>query len=939
VSRIFLSHSSANNLEAVALRDWLRREGWDDVFLDVDPDRGIAAGERWERALNEAAHRCEAVLFVVSRAWLASGWCLKEFNLAHRLNKLLFGILVDDLAVPDLPVNLTSTWQLVRLCSGRDHVLLRVTMPITGEEAHVTFSAEGLARLKTGLQRAGLDTRFFAWPPGSDPNRPPYRGLKPLEAEDAGIFFGRDAPIIEALDRLRGLRVAAAPRLLVILGASGAGKSSFLRAGILRRLQRDDGNFLVLPVLRPERAAINGETGLVRSLESAIQAQNLMQSRSEIRDSISGGALTLLPLFAKLADKAWYLRSSGEPDAKPPVLVLPIDQGEELFLAEGAKEAEPLLELLRDLLTAAAPGLIVVFTIRSDSYEQLQIAKALDGIGQQTLSLPPLPKGAYQEVIEGPAERLKDGTRALKIEPALTQALLADIEAGGGRDALPLLAFTLERLYLEYGGRGRLTLTDYETLGRIKGSIEAAVERAFRAADADSRVPNDRNARFALLRRGLIPWLAGIDPDTGTPRRRVARLSEIPVEARPLIDHLVEQRLLSTDVRTETGEITIEPAHEALLRQWSLLQGWLIEDGALLAVMEGIRRASRDWSANGKSAPWLIHSADRLKAAERIRTRPDLAGSLEPTDWEYLASCREAESSTAKRKARMRLLAGALGVAAVAFIGLGYGGFLDPTYLEGRLNWVRNSIQERGLKFGEIISECNSGCPEMVVVPAGEFLMGSAGTDGSDSERPQHLVRLERPLLVSRFEVTFANWDACLSGGGCSYSPSDEGWGRGKSPLINVSWGDVQQYLTWLSKKTGKNYRLLSEAEWEYAARAGTTTTYAWGDLIGTNSNCDGCGSEFDWRTAPVGSFAPNAFGLYDMHGNVYEWVADTWHESYQGAPVDGSAWITEGGTVRRILRGGSWGSRPTDLRSANRFKDSPDIRVGNYGFRVARSL
>ena len=645
MSRIFLSHSSANNTDAVALRDWLKGEGWDDVFLDVDPDRGIAAGQRWERALSEAAYRCEAVLFLVSRAWLASDWCIKELNLAQRLNKRVFGLLVEDLAVADLPVYLTSTWQLVRLCSGRDHVMLRVTMPITGEEAHVTFSAEGLARLETGLQRAGLDARFFAWPPASDPNRPPYRGLSPLEAEDAGIFFGRDAPIVEALDRLRGLLDAAPPRLLVILGASGAGKSSFLRAGILPRLQRDDGNFLVLPVLRPDRVAMNGETGLVRSLETAMQAHGLVHTRADIRAAIGGGAQALLPMLTKLADKARSLRSSGEPDAKPPMLVLPIDQGEELFLAEGATEAEPLLALMRDLLTAAAPSVIVIFTMRSDSYERLQTAKALDGIGQQTLSLPPLPKGAYQEVIEGPTERLKDGPRALKIEPALTQALLADIEAGGGRDALPLLALTLERLYLEYGGRGRLTLADYEALGRIRGSIEAAVERALTAADADPKIPRDRAARLILLRRGFIPWLAGIDPETSSPRRRVARMSEIPAEARPLIDLLVAQHLLATDVAQDTGEVTIEPAHEALLRQWGLLQGWLDEDFGALTTLAGVQRAAGDWAANNKDAAWLTHAGGRLEEAERLKARDDLARLIAPTERDYLAQCRRREDA------------------------------------------------------------------------------------------------------------------------------------------------------------------------------------------------------------------------------------------------------------------------------------------------------
>ena len=653
MSRIFLSHSSANNAEAVALRDWLNREGWNDVFLDIDPDRGIAAGERWERALNEAANRCEAVLFVVSRAWLASGWCLKEFNLAYRLNKRLFGLLVDDLAPADLPVNLTSTWQLVRLSAGRDHVLLRVTMPFTGEEAHVTFSAEALARLKTGLQRAGLDSRFFAWPPDSDPNRPPYRGLRPLEAEDAGIFFGRDAPIVEALDRLRGLRDAAPPRLLVILGASGAGKSSFLRAGLVPRILRDDENFLLLPVLRPERAAINGESGLVRALETAMKTQSLMQTRADIKTAISGGAPTLLPLLAELADKARPPRLPGEPEGKPPSVVLPIDQGEELFLAEGAIEAEPLLALMRDLLTADAPGVIVIFTMRSDSYERLQTAKALDGVSPQVLNLSPLPKGSYQAVIEGPPERLKDSPRALKIEPALTEALLADIEAGGGLDALPLLAFTLERLYLEYGARGRLTLADYEALGRIKGSIEAAVERAMVAADADPRIPRERAARLTLLRAGFIPWLAGID-ETGSPRRRVARMSEIPAEARPLVDLLVAQHLLATDVAQDTREVTIEPAHEALLRQWGLLQGWLDEDFGALTTLAGVQRAARDWAANNRDAAWLTHAGGRLEEAERLKARDDFARLIAPTERDYLTQCRQKEDDE-RNAERVRL--------------------------------------------------------------------------------------------------------------------------------------------------------------------------------------------------------------------------------------------------------------------------------------------
>ncbi len=203
MARIFLSHSSNDDAKAVALRDWLLGQGWDDVFLDLDPRRGIAAGERWERALHQAALRCEVVLFLVSKRWLASDWCQKEFVLAHRLNKRLFGVLIEDIPVADLPAMLTGSWQLVSLASGRDHVMIRAVSPGAQNEEHVTFSRDGLTRLRLGLERAGLDPLFFAWPPDDDPKRPPYRGLLPLEAEDAGIFFGREAPIIEALDCVR----------------------------------------------------------------------------------------------------------------------------------------------------------------------------------------------------------------------------------------------------------------------------------------------------------------------------------------------------------------------------------------------------------------------------------------------------------------------------------------------------------------------------------------------------------------------------------------------------------------------------------------------------------------------------------------------------------------------------------------------------------------
>ena len=193
-------------------------------------------------------------------------------------------------------------------------------------------------------------------------------------------------------------------------------------------------------------------------------------------------------------------------------------------------------------------------------------------------------------------------------------------------------------------------------------------------------------------------------------------------------------------------------------------------------------------------------------------------------------------------------------------------------------------------------------CPELVVVPAGRFMMGSRS--GGDVERPVHEVTIARPLAVGVKEVTFGEWGACVSGGGCGgYLPSD----NGNRPVVSVSWKDAQAYVEWLSGKTGEEYRLLSESEWEYVARAGTRTEYWWGDEIGRNrANCRGCGSRWDGKqTAPVGSFSANPFGLYDVHGNVREWVEDCWNGSYAGAPTDGSAWES-GNCSRRVVRGGS---------------------------------
>ena len=251
--------------------------------------------------------------------------------------------------------------------------------------------------------------------------------------------------------------------------------------------------------------------------------------------------------------------------------------------------------------------------------------------------------------------------------------------------------------------------------------------------------------------------------------------------------------------------------------------------------------------------------------------------------------------------------------------------------------------QDRNEAAARVFRDCST-CPEMVVVPAGSFMMGSPDVeDGrTASEGPVHRVTMAEPFAAGVYEVTFEEWDHCVAEGGCGgYRPADYGFGRGKRPVVAVNWDDAQQYVSWLSTKTGQSYRLLSEAEWEYAARAGTATAYHTGESISTsqaNFNGRWTGESFRGEPLPVGAFPANAFGLHDVHGNVTEWVQDCWNGNYEAAPTGGDAWEV-GDCSRRILRGCSYGDRASCLRSANRAGVEKGARSAAWGFRVALTL
>lgn len=272
----------------------------------------------------------------------------------------------------------------------------------------------------------------------------------------------------------------------------------------------------------------------------------------------------------------------------------------------------------------------------------------------------------------------------------------------------------------------------------------------------------------------------------------------------------------------------------------------------------------------------------------------------------------------------------------------------------GGIGEVASPPSATAQEAGEAFQDCKL-CPEMVVVPPGNFLMGSPESEKGrwTTEGPQHEINIEYSFAVGVYEVTF---DACVRGGGCGgYEPDDEGWGRGRRPVIHVHWEDAWRYADWLTEQTGEEYRLLTEAEWEYVARAGTRTPRYWGET--DRAQCQYANGydasaqvELDddrepaacrdrqVNTAPVGSFRPNAFGLFDVLGNVYEWVDDCMNHGYEAAPRDGSPWYS-GECISRMLRGGDWGSVSSYLRSAVRTFDASASRANGYGLRVARTI
>jgi formylglycine-generating enzyme required for sulfatase activity len=957
--RLFISHSSKDNVAAIAFKQWLGANDWpdEDVFLDLD---SIGAGARWKEALRKANASCEAVILLASPNALASSECIAEVRRAEDYGKEIVVVVLRDLQIEDRRLDSFRDRQIVDLAAPpQSHI---ETVSYRGERREVHFNAEALASIKDFLFKRGIAPDSFAWPSHDKPNAEPFPGLSAFTEEDAGIFFGRDSDILRGLDKQRFLRRNGRPRAMVIQAASGAGKSSYLRAGLWPRLNRDS-DYAPVAILRPAQGILTGPEGLGRKLAARLSRPVQPVSPGEVHaqlmaDDEAEAATAFTKFMVAVATEAHEQRRIGDRHAHAAALIVAVDQAEELFEEDDKEESQRFLFLLSSILREppAHIELFCLFTIRSDGAARLfQTMVDLGVEVPEALPLLPLPHNSYREVILRPLDVLARGGQRLTLSPALADRLVTDAT---GADALPLLAFTISHLYREFSASGSLTLEQYESIGGVAGSLDMALKQAVAKPRDAPAIPAAKDEQLALLRTAFIPWLARVDPETGAPLRRVARLDEFSQNSRAIVERLIKARLLVVDRRS--GVDVVEIAHESLLRQWPVLTVWLQADADDLKLVDTIERAAAEWDRNGRLDAWLDHRGSRLAAARNVLSRPDFRRRLGSLGEAYLESAVEAELLQ-QRRARRRRRQEAAAVVLLLLVGaILVGGWLVRNYLKAGIANVVDLMQpqmlsaeeERSLVPGSEFTECVR-CPTMVVVPAGSFLMGARNDEGEDYERPQHNVTFAKSFAVAKFVVTFDAWDACVAAFACS-AADDQGWDhpRGTRPVINVNWDDAQAYAAWLSRHTGKRYRLLSEAEFEYAARAGTLGKYPWGEDIGVgHAICDslgnrmnpvGCGTEFDGlQTGPVGRYKNN-FGLYDMHGNVWEWVADCLHRDYRGAPDDGSAWTTDCVDAAhnvRVLRGGSWYRTPDELRSAHRFSSLGDYRDNDISFRLARDL
>lgn len=538
---IFISHSSKDKAEALQIMHWLESQGFESLFLDSDARHGIATGSEWEKVLYREIQRSHALICLLSEHWLASQWCGFEFMQARALGKTIFPLRIQ----PGLQTTVAADLQHLDLTKDRDDALQRL---------HAQ-----LIELTLTLQQR------FDW----DKTRPPYPGMLAFEAEDAPVFFGRDHETNQLRERLNQHRTLGNASVLLMLAASGAGKSSLLKAGLLPRLRRDTRHWLVLEALRPEREPL-------RKLAQVLATANgTPQHAADLYAQLKGEQA--LPALRD------YLEQLRTPNAQwDATVLLSIDQAEELFTTAEPQQTQALFRLLLAAQQAKLK-LLTLMVMRSDYLAALQAQVSATGALETSLfALDPLPLERVSDLIRGPA-----GVVGLTVEDGLVTAATHDAATA---DALPLLAFALRELYERFGADGDLTLDEYHRLGSEHlNPLENAVQHKASAAIQPDRLGE---AAQQALRDAFIPHLVRVN-DAGDYVRQAADWEALPAAAHPLLDKLTNARLLVQ--RSANGIKRVEVAHEALLRHWQLLNGWLREEHDFLLGKQQLEHSLREW--------------------------------------------------------------------------------------------------------------------------------------------------------------------------------------------------------------------------------------------------------------------------------------------------------------------------------------------------------
>jgi formylglycine-generating enzyme required for sulfatase activity len=515
----------------------------------------------------------------------------------------------------------------------------------------------------------------------------------------------------------------------------------------------------------------------------------------------------------------------------------------------------------------------IAFTIRTDSFPELQKDRRFSNLNARGYDLRALPVFRFESVIESPAKRY-----GVAVDDALVDVL---IEHSPREDALPLLAFALQRLWRQYASSKSLNKDHYNRVGGLRGLIEDAAERALRGLgpETDAGLPHGPppQQRIDLAASTFVPTLVQVN-DQGAMIRRIAEWQNFTSEQQELIGYFDQWRLVVRKGGDHGG--TVEVAHEALFREWTRLKSWLEPERARLDALRALQVDALTWDRNGQSPAFLNHRNKRLADAQELTKIEAYRKRLTPLDLGYLVACQLAERAAQNRARSVRAVIYSL---LIGIIG-GLLGWIFQDKIVGEWRWIATehpfatanirpyvltAADERALKSdpNKSFRECapkqpdRDFCPDMIVLQPGSFIMGSPPSEnGRDDEHPQHRVTIEKAVAVSKFPLTWDQWKTCVQYGDCRPDVPDGNLGRGQRPVINVSWDDAKQYVHWLSIMTGKEYRLLTEAEYEYAERAGTQTRYPWADEIGTNNaDCKGCGSKWDTtQTAPIGSFPAN---------------------------------------------------------------------------------